>query len=1087
MSASPVLRRCTRLLLLCVILSCDRQSALEPRPDLAEPAHDVTATVTQILLPDSAYRATTRLINLAPIPHNFVVTSVTDGWMTINHPPLMKSELALLGVLWACPPESETPGCLPSALVSSGPIVELQLSRPVTRFGVEIQPNVAGAYNFSATFYLGASPVGSVSRFGVSSSNARLLAGNSDQIFDRVIISSTVAFTMANIRYQAPNPTITLTPATHQVLFLRPALPLRASSVAVDPSYRPRFTASGTPKAESDAPAGVVEQIALTGTTLTRSFEVGNTGYAMLEYTASTPNPWLAVSPTDGGVAPGGKVRVDAAINSTALPLGPSAGTITVSDPNATNPGGLTGTVNVSVEEAGILVFANPIGPFLAQPAGSLKYFILEVPDGLSEMSVRIRPGAAGSGDADLYVRYGEPPTTGAYDCRPFSSTSNETCTTSLPRAGTYYVMLRGFSAYNDVTLDVIATGVPIRPLITNVQNISSSILNLFWQDRSVNEGSYRLQRLLVNEETPGAWQALATLPANSYFYADSTVVRDSTYRYRVRACNATGCSAWTYTIPLTIPGPTIGVSPGSLSFLFLRGEDGSALVSTPPSGSEPRAQFTAVGAVPAINPSAAPQDATMAETASATFSLSAQYEAIEWTAVASHPWLYANPDDGSVNAGHVTAVAVNVDATSLALGVHEANIAITDPNAGNSGSLSVYADIRSVPVLQSGVAVTGLSGTAGSQRFYMVNVPPGTLKLTTRVFGEVGAANLYVRQGAPPLLNKYDCVAGETCTTNFPPAGVYYVMIYAPAGYTGATLVATLGGAPLPPSAVATTVMSSSTVRINWTDASTNETYFATQQRTKVADVWSAWTNAGTPGANATTHTFTGLTPETMYQYRLRSCNADGCSTWAAGAEVPTPAAVPPAVPTPVSATVMSATEITLVWPDVSYVTNYQVQRSTQVDGVFGGYVNVGQPDANTTNFVDIVAPATTYRYRVRACNLHGCSAFATSAIVTTPADPTVIPLVPVSVSAVAVSSTQIDVSWPDVAGETSYQIQRRVRVDGVFGPFTLVGTLPANSASYNDTGLNPGGTYNHRVRACNAAGCSLFKLGPTVTTPGS
>jgi hypothetical protein len=1086
MSASPVLRRCTRLLLLCVILSCDRQSALEPRADLAEPAHDVTAAVTQILLPDSAYRASTRLISLAPIPHGANVTSITDGWMTINHPPLLKADFAITGAPWSCPPESET--CLPGTLVSSITVVDMLLTRPVTRFGVEIQPNVGGAHDYTATFYLGASPVGSVTRLGVFFGGARLLAGNADQVFDRVIISGTAAFTIANIRYQAPNPTITVSPAAHQVLFLRPALPLRASSVAIDPSYRPRFTASGTPKAESDALAVASEQVALTGTTVTRSFEVGNTGYAMLEYTASTPHPWLTVSPTDGGVAPGGKVRVDAAINSTTLPLGAGAGTITFADPNATNPAGVTGTVNVSVEEAGVLTFGSPVGPFLSQPSGSIRYFMIEVPEGLNEMSVRIRSGPAGTGDADVYVRYGEPPTTAAYDCRPFSSSSNETCTTLLPRGGTYYVMLRAFTLYNDVTLDVIAPGVPIAPLISNVQNVSSSILNLFWNDLSVNEGSYRLQRLLVNPETPGSWQALATLPANSYFYPDSTVVRDSTYRYRIRGCNAAGCSPWTYTNLLTIPGPTIGVTPGSLTFLFLRAEDGSALASTPPSESEPRAQFTAVGGAPVAISSAAPQNVTLAETASATFNLSAQYEGIEWTAAPSQPWLYPNPGHGSVNAGQATAIGVNVDATSLALGLHGAAIVITDPNAANSPtSLVVNADIRAVPVLQSGVAVTGVSGTAGSQRYYMINVPPGTVKLTTRVYGEQGSANLYVRQGAPPLFNKFDCQSGETCTTNFPPAGVYYVMIYAATNYTGATVVATLGGAPVPPSALATTVLTSSTIRINWTDASTNETYFATQQRTKVADVWSAWTNAGTPGANATTHTFTGLTPETIYQFRLRACNADGCSTWASGAEVTTPAAVPPAGPTPVIATVSSATEIMVNWPDVSYVTHYQVQRSTQVDGVFGGYVTIGLPDPNTAIWVDIVAPASTHRYRVRACNLHGCSAYATSAIVTTPADPTAIPPVPASVSAAAVSSTQIDVSWPDVAGETSYQIYRRVRVDGVFGPFTLVGTVSANSTTYQDTGLSPGGTYNHRVRACNAAGCSLFKLGPTVTTPGS
>jgi hypothetical protein len=84
-------------------------------------------------------------------------------------------------------------------------------------------------------------------------------------------------------------------------------------------------------------------------------------------------------------------------------------------------------------------------------------------------------------------------------------------------------------------------------------------------------------------------------------------------------------------------------------------------------------------------------------------------------------------------------------------------------------------------------------------------------------------------------------------------------------------------------------------------------------------------------------------------------------------------------------------------------------------------------------------------------------------------------------------VSPTQIDLGWPDVTGETTYQVYRRVRVEGVFGAFTLIGTVPGNTTAYNDTGLSAGGTYNHRIRACNAVGCSAFRIGPTVTTPGS
>jgi hypothetical protein len=51
-----------------------------------------------------------------------------------------------------------------------------------------------------------------------------------------------------------------------------------------------------------------------------------------------------------------------------------------------------------------------------------------------------------------MYVRFGSPPTTSTYDCRPYLTGSNETCNLGA-RTGTWYVMLRGYTAYSGVTL----------------------------------------------------------------------------------------------------------------------------------------------------------------------------------------------------------------------------------------------------------------------------------------------------------------------------------------------------------------------------------------------------------------------------------------------------------------------------------------------------------------------------------------------------------------------------------------------------------------------------------------------------------
>jgi serine protease len=80
----------------------------------------------------------------------------------------------------------------------------------------------------------------------------------------------------------------------------------------------------------------------------------------------------------------------------------------------------------------------------------SWQHFTLDVPAGMSELDVQM---SGGSGDADLYVRFGTQPTTSSYDCRPYLNGNNENCNFNNPAAGTWYISIRGYSAYSGVTL----------------------------------------------------------------------------------------------------------------------------------------------------------------------------------------------------------------------------------------------------------------------------------------------------------------------------------------------------------------------------------------------------------------------------------------------------------------------------------------------------------------------------------------------------------------------------------------------------------------------------------------------------------
>ena len=76
--------------------------------------------------------------------------------------------------------------------------------------------------------------------------------------------------------------------------------------------------------------------------------------------------------------------------------------------------------------------------------------YTLVVPSGKTSAVITI---SGGTGDADLYVKLGSAPTTSSYNCRPYLTGNNETCTFNAPTAGTYYINVRAYSAYSGVSL----------------------------------------------------------------------------------------------------------------------------------------------------------------------------------------------------------------------------------------------------------------------------------------------------------------------------------------------------------------------------------------------------------------------------------------------------------------------------------------------------------------------------------------------------------------------------------------------------------------------------------------------------------
>ncbi|MCG7546800.1 pre-peptidase C-terminal domain-containing protein [Pseudoalteromonas sp. Of7M-16] len=86
----------------------------------------------------------------------------------------------------------------------------------------------------------------------------------------------------------------------------------------------------------------------------------------------------------------------------------------------------------------------------LSGAKGSKVIYTMDVPANANQLSFT---SSGGTGDVDMYVKFGAEPTTSSYDCRPYKDGNNESCTISTVQTGTYYVMLNGYAAYSGVSL----------------------------------------------------------------------------------------------------------------------------------------------------------------------------------------------------------------------------------------------------------------------------------------------------------------------------------------------------------------------------------------------------------------------------------------------------------------------------------------------------------------------------------------------------------------------------------------------------------------------------------------------------------
>lgn len=134
---------------------------------------------------------------------------------------------------------------------------------------------------------------------------------------------------------------------------------------------------------------------------------------------------------------------------------------------------------------------------------------------------------------------------------------------------------------------------------------------------------------------------------------------------------------------------------------------------------------------------------------------------------------------------------------------------------------------------------------------------------------------------------------------------------------------------------------------------------------------------------AAASPFTYTGLTNGTQYRFRVKACNAIGCSEYGGWSSYVTPSTVPGKPGAPSASAGNGSATVTWSAPSTggSAITEYTIDADP------GGSKTDNASPLNYTG----LSNGTSYRFRVRACNANGCGSWSNWSGSVTPVAPKV------------------------------------------------------------------------------------------------
>ena len=515
-------------------------------------------------------------------------------------------------------------------------------------------------------------------------------------------------------------------------------------------------------------------------------------------------------------------------------------------------------------------------------------------------------------------LQYNGIPLGTAYETNPATSSDNARC---INATAATIAAFRPLAAQSTMPA-------PAAPATLAATAISSSQINLSWTDQATDETGLRVYR----STDAAAWALVATLPVNSINFSDTSVAAGTTYYFKVAAYNSNGTSSDSNIASATTPALPRPAAPTTLA---------ATVVST--------SQINLSWADISTNEDGFRiERSTDGTTFSALTNVGVNAVSFSDTGLAASTKYYYRVL--AYNAGGNSAYTAIASATTQAT--------VPPPTAPTTLALTVKGSFS--------IALTWADKSTNETGFIVERSLNGTAFTAVTTVG--AGVVTFTDTGLTAATKHYYRVAA----TNAGGKSAYTTVVSA--------TTAALPAIPTAPTTLSVSVVSSSSLKLTWSDKSTNETGFKIERSPN----GTTFTEIATVGASVITFSDAGLAASTKYYYRVRAYNDGGNSAYTSTASATTSA--PPAIPTAptsLALTVKSSSQINLSWSDKSSnETGFKIERST--DGVT--YTQIATVGASVKTFSNTgLTTKTKYYYRVRAYNAGGNSAYTNVASATT------------------------------------------------------------------------------------------------------